>query len=64
MFVLSIPFRMDKYYMLIRKYIYASFVLLINLDWKREACKRYIDILLERGGPMHVFDSPFPFGPN
>lgn len=44
--------RMDKYYMLVRKYVYAAFVMLINLEWNPEACLRYGEILTERGGPI------------
>jgi len=44
--------RMDKYYMLVRKYLYASFVMLINLGWKSESCSKYQEIMTERGGPI------------
>jgi len=43
---------MDKYYMLVRKFLYASFILLLNLEWDPDACSRYNVILTERGGPI------------
>lgn len=45
-------FSMDKYYMLVRKYVYASFVMLINLEWEVKACERYNEVFTVRGGPF------------
>ena len=45
-------FRMDKYYMLVRKFVNASFRLLIRADWDKSAVSEYNDILSCRGGPL------------
>lgn len=44
--------RIDKYYMLIRKYVNASFRLLIREEWSSLALAEYTDILTGKGGPL------------
>jgi len=52
--------RMDKYYMIVRKYVYASFLLLIGLEWEEELVKQYNSILTDQGGPLCLTDSKIP----
>ena len=42
----------DKYYMLIRRFVNASFRLLMRDKWERDSCQRYNAILTQRGGPL------------
>ena len=42
----------DKYYMLIRRFVNASFRLLMRAKWDSGACKEYNSILTDRGGPL------------
>lgn len=51
-FSLLIDLRMDKYYMLVRKYVRASFTLLHRTNWKPEYCEEYNQILTSRNGPI------------
>lgn len=44
--------RIDKYYMLVRRFVNASFRLLIRINWEEEACKVYTDILTSDKGPL------------
>jgi hypothetical protein len=44
--------RIDKYYMLVRKYVNASFRLLIREEWASLALAEYTDILTGKGGPL------------
>jgi ribosomal RNA-processing protein 1 len=44
--------RLDKYLMLVRRYINASFRLLLQNDWDLELCKKYNIILIHQGGPL------------
>ena len=44
--------RIDKYYMLIRRFVNASFRLLIREEWASDACKEYNSILTDKGGPL------------
>ena len=44
--------RMDKYYMLVRRFVNASFRLLLREDWDPEICKKYNEILTRQGGPL------------
>jgi hypothetical protein len=48
----STYFRMDKYYSVVRKYVLATFLLLIKHSWKLEAIEAYNKILTSRGGPL------------
>ncbi|KAF8585131.1 Nop52-domain-containing protein [Ramaria rubella] len=52
--------RLDKYYMLIRKFTNAAFRLLIRDDWKEEICLEYNAILSTRGGPLCPEDNRVP----
>lgn len=44
--------RMDKYYMLIRRFVNASFVLLARNDWSPVLCEEHNTILRSVGGPL------------
>ena len=45
------PFiRLDKYYMLVRRFVNASFRLLLRNDWSEEVCAEYNEILTRPGG--------------
>ncbi|RDX51869.1 Nop52-domain-containing protein [Lentinus brumalis] len=52
--------RIDKYYMLIRRFVNASFRLLIRSGWDAEACREYNSILTDRGGPLCPDDLRVP----
>ena len=43
---------MDKYYMLIRRFVNASFRLLMRHDWDADSFQKYNDILATKGGPL------------
>ena len=45
-------FRMDKYYMLVRKFVNASFRLLIRTKWDAAAIEEYNLILSGPNGPL------------
>lgn len=44
--------RMDKYYMLVRRFLNASFRLLIRAKWDPSALQEYSSILTNTGGPL------------
>ena len=44
--------RIDKYYMLIRRFTNATFRLLIRENWNKDACLEYNRILSDEGGPL------------
>jgi hypothetical protein len=46
---------MDKYYLLIRRFVNATFRLLMRSDWDVGFCQVYNDILTARGGPLWYF---------
>ena len=50
----------DKYYMLVRRFVNASFRLLIREGWDAAAVKEYNSILTDRGGPLWYVPY-FPF---
>ncbi|KAI1793170.1 Nop52-domain-containing protein [Ganoderma leucocontextum] len=52
--------RIDKYYMLVRRFVNASFRLLIREGWDAAAVKEYNSILTGRGGPLCSDDSRVP----
>ncbi|KAG5647776.1 hypothetical protein DXG03_008499 [Asterophora parasitica] len=52
--------RIDKYYMLVRRFVNASFRRLIRAEWQREACVEYNDILTAPGGPVCPSDIKVP----
>jgi len=43
---------MDKYYMLIRRFVNATFRLLLRSRWDKVSCQEYNDILTGEGGPL------------
>ena len=45
-------FRMDKYYMLVRRFVNAAFRLLLRTEWDDSACREYNSILTRTGGPL------------
>ncbi|KAF9502356.1 Nop52-domain-containing protein [Pleurotus eryngii] len=52
--------RIDKYYMLVRRYINASFKLLSRAGWDKASCEEYNDILTHEGGPLCPSDLRVP----
>lgn len=44
--------RIDKYYMLVRKFINASFRLLVREEWSPAVCEEYNHIIGGVGGPL------------
>ncbi|KXN88781.1 hypothetical protein AN958_06650 [Leucoagaricus sp. SymC.cos] len=54
--------RIDKYYMLVRRFVNASFRLLIRTNWENEACRAYNDILTSKGGPLCSTDTRVSMG--
>jgi ribosomal RNA-processing protein 1 len=44
--------RLDKYYMLVRRFVNASFRLLARAKWDTALCREYNDILTNPGGPL------------
>ena len=44
--------RMDKYYMLVRRFVNATFRLLLRAEWAESACQEYNSILSQTGGPL------------
>jgi len=45
-------FRIDKYYMLVRKFVNASFHLLVREEWLLAICEEYNSIIGGPGGPL------------
>ncbi|KAF9459823.1 Nop52-domain-containing protein [Collybia nuda] len=54
--------RMDKYYMLVRRFVNASFRLLIRTEWDKSACDEYNRILMGINGPLCPSDIRVPTG--
>ncbi|KAI9068693.1 Nop52-domain-containing protein [Trametes sanguinea] len=52
--------RIDKYYMLVRRFTNASFRLLMRSEWDAAACQEYNSILTDRGGPLCAEDPRVP----
>jgi len=52
--------RMDKYYMLVRKFVNAAFRLLRRAEWDTMALARYNEILAAMGGPLCPDDTRIP----
>lgn len=50
-------YRIDKYYMLVRRFVNASFRLLIDEKWSSTAIDEYSKILTGRGGPLEYVAS-------
>ncbi|KAF7311078.1 rRNA processing protein [Mycena chlorophos] len=54
--------RMDKYYMLVRKFVNATFRLLARENWREAACETYNKMLTREGGPLCPSDMRVPAG--
>ncbi|KII93163.1 hypothetical protein PLICRDRAFT_87582 [Plicaturopsis crispa FD-325 SS-3] len=54
--------RMDKYYMLVRRFVNAAFRLLLLNDWDSAVCDEYNAILTGAGGPLCPDDIRVPAG--
>jgi len=52
--------RMDKYYMLVRRFVNATFRLLLRAEWAESACQEYNSILSQTGGPLCPDDIRVP----
>ncbi|KAF8632999.1 hypothetical protein AX15_001596 [Amanita polypyramis BW_CC] len=52
--------RIDKYYMLVRRFVNATFRLLIRADWDGSLCDDCNKILTEQGGPLCPSDMRVP----
>ncbi|KAI0720137.1 Nop52-domain-containing protein [Fomitopsis betulina] len=52
--------RIDKYYMLVRRFVNASFRLLLRDEWESGSCERYNGILTRRGAPLCPEDIRVP----
>ncbi|KAH9486505.1 Ribosomal RNA processing protein 1-like protein B [Psilocybe cubensis] len=52
--------RIDKYYMLIRRFINATFRLLLRENWEEGACQQYNEILTRQSGPLCPNDIRVP----
>lgn len=50
--LLVLSCRIDKYYMLVRRFVNATFRLLIRTKWDPAACQEYNNILCHEGGPL------------
>ncbi|KAI0347723.1 Nop52-domain-containing protein [Trametopsis cervina] len=53
-------YRIDKFYMLIRRFTNAAFRLLMRESWPAPLCAQYTDILTARGGPLCPDDIKVP----
>ncbi|EKM84116.1 hypothetical protein AGABI1DRAFT_117560 [Agaricus bisporus var. burnettii JB137-S8] len=54
--------RIDKFYLLIRRFVNASFRLLIKANWDEKTCSAYNSLLISEGGPLHPTDVRVPMG--
>ncbi|KAH0591027.1 Ribosomal RNA processing protein 1 like protein [Termitomyces sp. J132] len=54
--------RIDKYYMLVRRFVNASFRLLVRTEWDTNVVKEYNDMLTTSGGPLCPSDLRVPTG--
>ncbi|KIK70701.1 hypothetical protein GYMLUDRAFT_149136 [Collybiopsis luxurians FD-317 M1] len=54
--------RLDKYLMLVRRFINTSFHLLKKNDWDLKTCQRYNGILTQKGGPLCPTDGRVSIG--
>ncbi|KIJ22054.1 hypothetical protein PAXINDRAFT_160020 [Paxillus involutus ATCC 200175] len=52
--------RMDKYYMLVRRFVNKSFKLLVRAKWEVSALREYNSILTSTGGPLCPTDIRVP----
>ncbi|CEL56115.1 Ribosomal RNA processing protein 1 homolog B OS=Homo sapiens GN=RRP1B PE=1 SV=3 [Rhizoctonia solani AG-1 IB] len=53
-------YRINKYYMLIRRFVNVTFRLLLEHEWNPEACNAINDILQGSGGPLCPDDKKVP----
>ena len=51
---------MDKFYLLLRRYVNATFRLLAREDWSTESIRQVHDILTEGGGPISWKEKSVP----
>ncbi|KAF9454115.1 Nop52-domain-containing protein [Macrolepiota fuliginosa MF-IS2] len=54
--------RIDKFYMLVRRFVNVSFRLLIRANWEEQVCSVYNDMLTSKGGPLCPTDTRVPMG--
>ncbi|KAL8278830.1 hypothetical protein RQP46_008701 [Phenoliferia psychrophenolica] len=52
--------RLDKFYLLIRRFVHAGFLLLKREEWDPTAITLYNALLTGPGGPLHVIDPKIP----
>ncbi|KAK4705090.1 ribosomal RNA-processing protein 1, partial [Phenoliferia sp. Uapishka_3] len=52
--------RLDKFYLLIRRFVHVGFVLLKREQWDPQAISLYNELLTGPGGPLHVVDPKIP----
>ncbi|GAA5961127.1 hypothetical protein JCM21900_002809 [Sporobolomyces salmonicolor] len=52
--------RLDKFYMLIRRFVHVALKLLQREEWDERAIAEYSELLTGPGGPLHVTDSKIP----
>lgn len=50
--LISAGCRMDKYYMLVRRFVNATFRLLMRTEWDGLTCEEYNSMLTATGGPL------------
>ncbi|KAJ3880835.1 Nop52-domain-containing protein [Lentinula edodes] len=54
--------RLDKYLMLVRRFVNVSFRVLIRQDWDLKICQEYNTILSHQDGPLCASDGRVPVG--
>ncbi|KAM0754402.1 Nop52-domain-containing protein [Meredithblackwellia eburnea MCA 4105] len=52
--------RLDKFYLLVRRFVHVGFLLLRREGWDLEAVRRYNEMLCGEGGPLNVTDPKVP----
>ena len=50
--IVDLLLRIDKYYMLVRRFVNASFRLLVRAEWEEAVLADYNSILTDKGGPL------------
>jgi len=50
--IIEFVFRLDKYYMLVRRFVNATFRLLLRAEWEYSVCQEYNSMLVQTGGPL------------
>lgn len=61
-FFLATTYRMDKFYLLIRRFTNAALRLLARENWDRDATARFCGLLFKEGGPLCANDVKVPDG--